>query len=147
MRIKHSIISALLIIAIFVFCVPAAVHADEYDSKTPDILKESDLEAFSVVLVDSETGAVLFEKNAHTRMYPASTTKLMTALLTIENTAMNDIVTFSYDSVHNIEASSSRIGIDEGEELTVDELAERAGTCMHDIISCIGPRVERVYFD
>ncbi|MBQ8971097.1 MAG: D-alanyl-D-alanine carboxypeptidase [Lachnospiraceae bacterium] len=77
--------------------------------------------AQAAILVDAKTGAILYQKNVNEALYPASTTKLMTALLTIENTAMNDIVTFSYDSVHNIEASSSRIGIDEGEELTVEQ--------------------------
>ena len=77
--------------------------------------------AESAILVDSKSGAVLYQKNVNERLYPASTTKLMTALLTIENTNMNDIVTFSYDSVHNIESTSSRIGIDEGEQLTVEQ--------------------------
>ncbi len=77
--------------------------------------------AQSAILVDAVSGAVLYEKNINERLYPASTTKLMTALLTIENCSMNDVVTFSYDSVHNIESSSSRIGIDEGEELTVEQ--------------------------
>ncbi|MCR4923341.1 MAG: D-alanyl-D-alanine carboxypeptidase [Lachnospiraceae bacterium] len=77
--------------------------------------------AESAILVDAESGAVLYEKNVNERLYPASTTKLMTALLTIENTAMNDVVTFSHDAIFNIESSSSRIGIDEGEELTVEQ--------------------------
>ena len=77
--------------------------------------------AESAILVDARSGVVLYQKNVNERLYPASTTKLMTALLTIENTNMNDIVTFSYDSVHNIESTSSRIGIDEGEQLTVEQ--------------------------
>ncbi len=77
--------------------------------------------AESAILVDAKSGAVLYQKNVNERLYPASTTKLMTALLTIEHSNMNDIVTFSYDSVHNIESTSSRIGIDVGEELTVEQ--------------------------
>ncbi len=77
--------------------------------------------AESAILVDAKSGVILYQKNVNERLYPASTTKLMTALLTIENTNMNDIVTFSYDSVHNIESTSSRIGIDEGEQLTVEQ--------------------------
>ena len=77
--------------------------------------------AESAILVDAKSGAILYQKNVNERLYPASTTKLMTALLTIEHTNMNDIVTFSYDSVHNIESTSSRIGIDEGEQLTVEQ--------------------------
>lgn len=79
------------------------------------------LGAESAILIDADTGIVLYEKNVNEKLFPASTTKLMTALLVLENTGLDDIVTFSYDSVHNVEASSSRIGIDQGEELTVEQ--------------------------
>ncbi|MCR5788832.1 MAG: D-alanyl-D-alanine carboxypeptidase [Lachnospiraceae bacterium] len=77
--------------------------------------------AQAAILVDAKSGTVLYQKNVNEQLYPASTTKLMTALLTIEHCPMNDIVTFSHDSVHNIESTSSRIGIDEGEQLTVEQ--------------------------
>ena len=112
--------------------------------------------AQAAILVDAKSGAILYQKNVNEPLYPASTTKLMTALLTIENTAMNDIVTFSYDSVHNIEASSSRIGIDEGEELTVEQclyglllgsgnevayaLAEHVAGSMEDFVAMMNER-------
>lgn len=77
--------------------------------------------AEAAVLLDADTGAVLYGKNIHEELYPASTTKLMTGLLALENSTMDEIVTFSYDSVHNIESSSSRIGIDVGEQLTMEQ--------------------------
>ena len=48
----------------------------------------------SCILVDADTGSILFERNSHEKCYPASTTKILTGLLTIENCNMDDVVTF-----------------------------------------------------
>lgn len=77
--------------------------------------------AEAAILMEADTGAILYAKNIHEELYPASTTKLMTGLLALENSSMDEIVTFSYDSIHNIESSSSRIGIDVGEQLTMEQ--------------------------
>ena len=77
--------------------------------------------AESAILMDVDTGVILYEKNVHEHLYPASTTKLMTALLAIENSTMDEIVTFSHDAVFNIERDSSHIGIDVGEQLTIEQ--------------------------
>ncbi len=77
--------------------------------------------AEAAILMDFNSGTILYSKNIHEELYPASTTKMMTALLTIENTSMDEIVTFSHDAIHNVDSDSSRIGIDVGEELTVEQ--------------------------
>lgn len=77
--------------------------------------------AEGAVLMDFNSGAILYSKNIHEQLYPASTTKMMTALLTIENTTMDEIVTFSHEAIFNVDSDSSRIGIDEGEQLTVEQ--------------------------
>ena len=77
--------------------------------------------AQSAVLMDVNTGTLLYSKNPHDHLYPASTTKLMTALLTIENTSMDEMVTFSKDAVWNIDRGSSHLSIDVGEQMTVEE--------------------------
>lgn len=79
------------------------------------------LGAKSAILMEADTGVILYEKNIHEKLYPASTTKLMTGLLALENSGMDDVVTFSHDSIFNIERSSSRIGIDVGEKLSMEE--------------------------
>lgn len=79
------------------------------------------LSAEGAVLMDAETGAVLYEKNATERFYPASTTKLMTALLALENAALGETVTVSHNAVYDIDVDSSRIWVDEGEELSMEE--------------------------
>lgn len=77
--------------------------------------------AQGAILMDADTGIVLYAKNIHEHLYPASTTKLMTALIALENSTMDEVVTFSYDAIHNVEAGSSRIGIDVGEQLTMEQ--------------------------
>lgn len=47
----------------------------------------------SVIVMDANTGAVVFGRNEHTQYPPASTTKLMTILLTLENCKMDEVVT------------------------------------------------------
>ncbi len=77
--------------------------------------------AQSAILVEADTGVILYEKNIYEQLYPASTTKLMTALIALENSTMDEVVTFSKDSIFNIESTSSRIGIDVGEQLTMEQ--------------------------
>lgn len=79
------------------------------------------LAAEGAILIEAETGAVLYEKNATKLLYPASTTKLMTALLALENSAMGETVTVSHNAVYDIDTDSSRIWVDVGEELTMEE--------------------------
>lgn len=75
--------------------------------------------ADSAILMDANTGTILYSKNIDTAYPPASTTKIMTALLTIENTKMNDIVTVSKKVPF---VDGSKIGLFEGEQLPVKEV-------------------------
>lgn len=79
------------------------------------------LSSEGAVLMEAETGAVLFEKNAAEAFYPASTTKLMTALLALEHSALGEIVTVSRNAVYDIDTDSSRIWVDVGETLSMEE--------------------------
>lgn len=75
----------------------------------------------AVLLVDADSGEVLFSKNADEQIYPASTTKLMTALLTIENASLDDEVTVG-DEVTGFPSGSSLLGMTSGETLTIRDL-------------------------
>lgn len=119
--------------ALYLFSVVYGRHAlaaDEIPSGEPSASKPSDLaewpagpvlEAEAGLLMDARTGTILYEKNGDEQFYPASITKLMTALLVLENVPMSDVVTFSYEAVSSIEYDSSNIGLSEGEQLTVEE--------------------------
>ena len=78
-------------------------------------------EAQSAVLMDLNTEAVLYSKNANTQLYPASITKLLTCLLGCENLDVNAQLTLSQQAAYGIEAGSSTIYGDAGEVFTVEQ--------------------------
>lgn len=78
--------------------------------------------ARSAILMEMNTHTILYAKNIHERNYPASTTKILTCLLAMQNCTMDEIVTFSYDSVHDVPTDGSKLGdVDEGDTLTMEQ--------------------------
>ena len=71
--------------------------------------------------MDAVTDTVLYSKNADNKLYPASITKIMTALLVCENLDMNDSLTMSEAAAYGIEAGSSTIYAETGEVFTVEQ--------------------------
>ena len=65
--------------------------------------------------MDVDSGEILYAKGIDEKRYPASTTKIMTAWLAIENSNLSDQITFSTDAVYSIEPGSTHIGIKPGE--------------------------------
>lgn len=85
----------------------------------PDWPANVSVEAEGAILMDARSGAVIYGKNLHTAYYPASITKILTALIVIEHCNLDDVVTFSHDAVYNVEQGSSSAGMDVGDKLTV----------------------------
>jgi D-alanyl-D-alanine carboxypeptidase (penicillin-binding protein 5/6) len=79
------------------------------------------ISAPAAILIDAESGRILYTKHADTKMYPASTTKIMTGLLASEYENLEDKVTAS-NNVLTIEKGSSSIYINPGEILTMRQL-------------------------
>lgn len=74
----------------------------------------------AAILIDFDTNEILYEKNSHLKLYPASTTKMMTAILTIENSKLNELVTVD-DEVVKL-TYGSHVALEPGEVLTVEQL-------------------------
>ncbi len=91
------------------------VQAEGYWPTGPEVQAES------AVVMEASTGTILYEKNSHERLYPASITKIMTTLLAIESCKLDEQVTFSYESVHNIDRDSTHISRDVGEVMTMEQ--------------------------
>lgn len=87
----------------------------------PDWPANVAIEADGGIVIDADSGAVLFGKNLHETYYPASITKVLTALIVLEECSLDEEVTFSHDAVYNVEAGSSNAGLDEGDVLTVED--------------------------
>ena len=104
--------------------VRAGLDTDEVDeiiASIPEDWPEApEIDCGAAILIDAESGEILYAKNATQKMYPASTTKLMTALLTLENASLQDIVTFSSKAV-TIPSDSSYIGMRRGEKMVLRE--------------------------
>ena len=98
--------------------------------------------AAGAVVMDAESGAVLYGKNMNKHLYPASITKLMTALLAYENLDPADTVTFSENAVFGIERGSSNIGMDINESIRVDEaLSGLMVASANEVAVALGERV------
>ena len=107
------ILSFILSINLIFILVPGTVLA------APSWPSAVSIEADGGILMEAQTGTVLFAKNEDQPYYPASITKILTALIVLEHCSLDEEVTFSHDDVYNVEAGSSTAGIDEGDVLTV----------------------------
>lgn len=87
-----------------------------YASTIPDTYSSSCL------LMEESTGKILYSKNANSIMYPASTTKIMTAILTLENCNLSDTAVVSHNAVFSIPSGYSTASLVEGEVLTIEQL-------------------------
>lgn len=77
--------------------------------------------AESAIVMEADTGMILYAKDIEQKNYPASITKIMTALVALDNCELNEDVEYSYYATHSIEYGSSSIARTEGEILTVEE--------------------------
>lgn len=87
-----------------------------YASTIPDIYSSACL------LMEESTGKILYSKNANSIMYPASTTKIMTAILTLEKCNLSDTAVVSHNAVFSIPSGYSTASLVEGEVLTIEQL-------------------------
>ena len=73
------------------------------------------------VLIDADTGAVLYDKGMDEYRYPASTTKILTAYLALKYGNLDDVLTVSSDAVNTLMSGSSICGLKPGDQLTLDQ--------------------------
>lgn len=116
-RLTIAVLAAVLSVALFGTTAGAA----EKENAAMDTLKAPGVEAGGAVLMDIDTGVVLYEKNSHEKYYPASITKLLTCLVAAEHTELTDIVTFSHRAVFDLERGATHIGIDEGQQMSMKD--------------------------
>lgn len=102
----------VLLISITTFSVPISVFADS---------KDVSISSPNSVVLDYETGTVLYEKNGNKKIYPASTTKIWTAYLVIKNVKnLNDTIEVKSNNL----PSGSSLYLEQGEIFTVKELLQ-----------------------
>ncbi|WHY36377.1 D-alanyl-D-alanine carboxypeptidase family protein [Cytobacillus firmus] len=104
----------LVAIILLLFSFPTGNAAAE-ETKGPEIISEA------AIVTDSESGAVLYAKNAEKKMYPASLTKIATAIYAIENGDLNDLATISRNAA---EAEGTQVYLEEGEQVPLKKLVQ-----------------------
>ncbi len=83
---------------------------------------EPSIASSSAILVESSTGKILYEKNAYEKMYPASTTKVMTAILVLENCDLNEMATVSHNAIYSLPSGYVNANLQKGEEISIKDL-------------------------
>ncbi|MEC1521299.1 D-alanyl-D-alanine carboxypeptidase [Neobacillus niacini] len=104
---------SLFIVLTFILSNQGNVYAEEKQSL--------EIKSEAAVLVDSETGALLYSKNSKERLYPASLTKIATAIYAIENGNLDDVVTVGARAVKE---EGTRVYLVEGERVPLKKLIQ-----------------------
>lgn len=78
--------------------------------------------AKAAILMDANTGAILYSKNIDEALYPASITKLMTCLIAVENCSLDEILTVNQSAIDANDSDGSHMSLTAGEQLTLEEL-------------------------
>ena len=110
-----TILSSLVVNATD-FNISSDLNTLEAESNEPDVKSNA------AILIDAKFGKILFEKNSKERLFPASTTKVMTAILTVENCNLQDKVKISHYAVNSVPATYSVGFIKPGQVFTVEQL-------------------------
>jgi len=101
-------------IRLFLITIVITMLNINFTYATPNVV------APNAILIDYETGEILYEKNAYEVTYPASTTKILTAIVTLENAKLDDVVKVDYDFY----VGGASMYILKGESFTVEELLQ-----------------------
>lgn len=132
---SHRILCAVmaLLMTVFVlvgateqiFAEPSTTAAENTEEN--EFGPEGEISAEGVILVDSKSGIVLFEKNPHKRLFPASTTKIMTALVALEAVKKGEVsldqkFILSQSAFDTLAPDGSSISLKVGETMTLDDL-------------------------
>ena len=111
MRKFKLILFIFILLQFIIFSSPSFADSEILETYSP-----------SCILMDAKSGKILYEKNSNEVRYPASTTKIMTAILTVENCNLSDVATVSHNAIYSVPVSYSHASLKEGENLTIEQL-------------------------
>ncbi len=105
---KFAIFINLIILISFSSLVFATSPNDDIQ---PPSTSDLNIHSDCIILVEKDSGNVLYEKNAYQKMYPASTTKIMTAIIVLESSYLNEVVTVSQSAISAVPPTYSVAGL------------------------------------
>ena len=143
--VSATVFSTCVTVASPVYAADSTKSSSSSDSSSGEVLwpKGPGVESKSAVLMDVDSGTVLYSKKPNDKHYPASITKVMTALVALENSSLDDVVTYSADAVAQSYGGTSSISRDIGEKMTMEEslygmMHESANECAWAIAEHVG---------
>lgn len=113
MKFKKFILCLITCIVCLSILLPVKTLADN---------NNLNINAESAILIDGDTGKILYEKSAYEKRAPASTTKIMTALLALEHCKTTDVATVTSEAITSVPSGYSTDLLKMGEELTIKDL-------------------------
>ena len=117
---KSRKVFSFIIFAIILCSTFSSTLATVLAEKTDEL--EKNLSSEAVLLMEASTGKVIYENNGYEKKYPASTTKIMTAILAIEHCNLNETATASEFAINSVPSGYSTANIQIGETLSVKDL-------------------------
>ena len=120
---KYFLLLFILLFSFNLNCFASDINSQNQTGETLNNTTE-EISTYSpaCLLMEASTGKILYEKNAYESNFPASTTKIMTAILTLENCELTDIATVSYNAIISVPSSYVNANLHKGEELTIEQL-------------------------
>lgn len=115
----HRIISLICLFAILFVNMADTKQVYAEDLSSWPIAPE--IYGTSSILMDADTGAILYEHNSSERLYPASITKIMTGLLAIENLNLNDTITYTDGILNALPYDAAKLGLVAGETTSIQD--------------------------
>ena len=124
MRLRIKILAFLMALSLALSGAALAATPADYEVSKPENLISDYLYGASCLVMNADTGDILFEKNATERRYPASTTKIVTCILALEWAERNDMLGKSVviPAGVTVDSSQSRMGLTEGDTMTFEDL-------------------------
>lgn len=113
LNIKYLFTIIFTMLILFIFINTSFANNDNLNISSP-----------CCILIDSNSGKILYEKNAYKKMYPASTTKIMTAIIALEKCKLKEtaLVSDNAVSLESIPETYTRANLQSGEILTIEDL-------------------------
>ena len=121
---KRSISCLVLVLYLVAILLTPAMASNTIVEHDMPVAEPISVTAYAAILMDMDTGKVLFEKDADEKNHPASTTKVMTAYLCLKHGNLNDTVTVSQHAFSNLSQQASTGGLKVGEEMDVHRLLQ-----------------------